>query len=307
MAGLLDRLAAGEVLVLDGAVGTELQRRGVPMDSQVWCGVANRSHPELVVRVHADYIEAGADVITANTFPTARHVLAASGLADETEALNRAAVVLARRAADESGRSGVLVAGSMSSMAPLPEWSSTPTGAAAAAAYREQAEILAAAGADLLVAEMMLDLDNAALVVEAAGRTGLPLLVGWSASAGPGGEVQSYHTDAVAAADPRPFSELVRLGARLGGDVHGVMDSAVEVTGAALEILAAHWRGPTMAYAETGRFEPPDWVFTEDHAPEPYAEEALAWVRGGVQIVGGCCGTTPAHIAAIASALGRPG
>jgi homocysteine S-methyltransferase len=82
------------------------------------------------------------------------------------------------------------------------------------------------------------------------------------------------------------------------------MHSDVAVTGPALEILARHWDGPLMAYAETGRFEPPNWVFEDLVTPSEYADIARGWVDAGVQVVGGCCGTTPEHIAAVRAALG---
>jgi homocysteine S-methyltransferase len=304
--GFLDRLRGGEVFVLDGAVGTELQRRGVPMDTEAWCAVANLSHPETVVETHRAYIAAGARVVTANTFASARHVLEAAGLGEETEAANRAAIRHAREAVEAEGHPGVLIAGSLSSMAPLGEWHAAPTNASAAAAYREQAEVLADAGAELLVAEMMLDLENAALVVEAALETGLPLLVGWSASPDGAGGVATFRSGMIRESALADFDALMRAGVALGGDVHGIMHSAIEVTGPALKILARHWRGPTMAYAETGRFDPPNWVFPADGTPTTYADTAVRWVEeDGVQIVGGCCGTTPAHIAALAAALGE--
>jgi methionine synthase I (cobalamin-dependent) len=228
-------------------------------------------------------------------------VLEPSGFGERTVEANRAAVRLARRAVEESGRDGVLVAGSISSMAPLGEWDGPPHGEAVAAAYREQAGVLADAGADLLLAEMMIDLRNAALVVGAAEATGLPLLVGWSASPDGRGGAATYRLGGDDDYRPEPFSDLVRRGVELGGDVHGVMHSSIDVTGPALAALAAHWEGPMMAYPETGRFEPPDWVFTGEVGPEAFAAAAREWVAGGAGIVGGCCGTTPAHIAALAA------
>lgn len=301
MQGLLERLGSGEVLVLDGAVGTEIQRRGVPMDTRAWCGIANLSHPGVVAEVHAAYLEAGADLVTTNTFATARHVLEASGFGDRTVEANREAVRLARQAVERSGRPGVLVAGSISSMAPLDEWHGPPHGEAVAAAYREQAGVLAEAGVDLLLAEMMLDLRNTELVVEAAAATGLPLLVGWSASPDGDGGAATYRLGDDDRHRSEPFSDLVRRGVALGGDVHGIMHSDMGVTGPALEDLAEHWDGPMMAYPETGRFDPPDWVFTGAAAPGDFAAAALEWFGDGVQIVGGCCGTTPEHIAAVAA------
>lgn len=299
--GLLERMDRGDVLVLDGAIGTELQRRGVPMDSAAWCATANASHPDVLAGVHTDYLAAGADIITTNTFATARHVLEPAGLGDEVEALNRTAVEVARRAAAEAGDE-ILVAGSMSSMASLGEWSTAPVGPEVAAAYAEQAEILAEEGVDLLLAEMLLDLDNAALVIAAATRTGLPVVAGWSASPDGSGGVATYRSDGIEP-DSRTFDQLMGEGTTLGADLHGIMHSEIGVTGPALRILGNHWKGPAAAYAEIGRFEPPNWVFSADDSPPAYAAEVLGWVANGVRLVGGCCGTTPGHIAAITTAL----
>jgi len=95
-----EKLAAGETIVFDGAIGSEIERLGGAMDTVAWCGLANRTHPDTVRRVHLSYLEAGVDVITANTFAGCRHVLEGAGFGDETEAINRRAVELAREARD---------------------------------------------------------------------------------------------------------------------------------------------------------------------------------------------------------------
>ena len=305
--GLLQRLRDGEVLILDGAIGSELQRRGVPMDSVAWCASASRSHPEVLRQIHIDYIDAGADIITTNTFATARHVLASAGLADETESINRSAVDLARQAVEQTAGRSVVVAGSMSSMGPFDRWRVSPRGESVAASYQEQAEILADAGADALVAEMMLDMTNAPLVIEAAKAVDLPLMVGWSASSDGEEGVLTYRDLAYREYEHRSFDELMMLGAELGGDVSGIMHSEVGVTGPALKVLAEHWDGPTMAYPEIGHFEAPNWVFDGVSTPAEYAGMARQWVDAGVQVVGGCCGTTPEHIAALAAILADRG
>lgn len=288
---------------MDGAIGTELQRRGAPMDSVAWCAVATQSHPDLLGQIHQDYISAGADIITTNTFSTARHVLEAAGLSDETTALNQTAVRIARQAVEESGRDDVVVAGSISSMGPLNSPPSRPGGDSVAASYREQANLLADAGVDVFLAEMMIELENAALVVEAAKEVGLPLMVGWSASPGPDGGVSTYRSRRQQNDEDRSFDRLMELGSDIGGDVAGIMHSDVPVTGPALEVLARHWQGPLMAYAETGRFAPPNWVFAGVVSPAEYADFALEWAAQGAQIIGGCCGTTPEHISALTSSL----
>ncbi len=295
---LAERLARGEIVILDGAVGTEIERRGVKMDEAAWCGVANKTHPGLVRRMHEDYIQAGADVITANTFATARHVLEDIGLGDEVEVINRRAVELAREARDAAAEGPVWIAGSMASMPPLTRLQDvTPRGEKAAANYREQAEILAGAGVDLIVTEMMFDLENATIVTEAALATGLPVWHGFSAEfAADGTTVLEYRDGEHQEMPARPFGELVQAITALGGAAAGVMHSYPEVTGPALEILRAHWPGPVMAYAETGTFVPPDWDFSMAATPDDYAEAARGWLAHGVQIVGGCCGTSPDHI-----------
>ena len=112
-----DKLSKKEIIVLDGATGSEIARLGGVMNSAAWCAVANKTHPEVVRRVHEEYIRAGADVITTNTFTTNRQVLAGAGLADETVSINTKAVELAREAVKNVAPDRpIAVAGSMSNM-----------------------------------------------------------------------------------------------------------------------------------------------------------------------------------------------
>ena len=154
------------------------------------------SYADIVRTVHEEYIRAGADVITANTFATSRHVLAGAGLDQQTVAINRRAVELAceARVNTAPGRP-VWVAGSMSNMvawiegtiSPDPRY--LPSRDEEAANYREVADIFAEAGADILLLEMMSDIDRASLCLEAALATGLPVWVGLSCSLLPDGSM----------------------------------------------------------------------------------------------------------------------
>jgi S-methylmethionine-dependent homocysteine/selenocysteine methylase len=300
---LRERLAAGPVILMDGGTGTEIQRRGGVMDDQVWCGTAHMHSPDLVREVHEAYIRAGAEIVIANTFATARHVLESSGHGDEFEASNRRAVELAIEARERAAERPVWVAGSISSMAPLKSSDVTARGAGVEDGFRAQAEILAQAGADLIVAEMMLDLPSSEMVIRAAASVDIPLWVGLSASV-VDGQVVGYRSPR----NPEPlvdFASLADALLALGGDVVGVMHTAVADTAPALEVLAQRWDGPTMAYAETGHFEPPDWIFTEAVGPDAYADAVTAWVsEHDVRVVGGCCGTGPDHIRALKERLG---
>src|ERR1700730_12497971 len=115
---LARRLAVGEVIILDGAVSTELQRRGVPVDKSSWFGFANLGHIDVVQSLHEDYIRAGADVIIANTHSTSRAGLEPAGLGNRVEEVNRRAVEAALRARDAVADRPVAVAGSISSFIP---------------------------------------------------------------------------------------------------------------------------------------------------------------------------------------------
>jgi len=113
------RLADGGIVILDGGTGTELQRRGAPMNPEAWCGPASLEHLSILEAIHRDYIAAGADIITANTYASSRLMLGSAGLDERFEDINRAAVRAAMRAREASGRAGIAVAGSLSHMVPM--------------------------------------------------------------------------------------------------------------------------------------------------------------------------------------------
>ncbi len=296
MKSLETRLAKGDVLLIDGGMGTEIERRGVTMDSDAWCGVANKTYPDVIRTVHEDYIRAGAEVITANTFATARHVLEAAGLADDVHVLNNTAVKLAREARDSVAEHPVWIAGSMSST-PAFRDSGLPDDEQAAANYREQAGLLAEAGVDFIIAEMMSHTKNACLVVNAALGTGLPVWVGFSAEVDrQSGEVLPWGVTR-AKTPPGDLGEAIKAVMDLGAvRVMGIMHTKLNDFDAALRFLQQRWSGPTMAYAESGLWKSPSWKFVGVASPGEYAQAALRWVAAGVRIVGGCCGIGPEHI-----------
>ena len=305
MTSLFERLNDNEIILLDGGVSTEIQKRGVAMDSDVWSGLAHKTHRQVVLQVHEDYIQAGAQVITANTYSTARHVLESIDLGGDVKAINTEAVELAQIARDNVAKDETWIAGSISSMAAFNSVKEVASGDKVSDSYIELAEILAEAGVDLIIAEMMRDIENAKMVIKAAISTGLPVWIGYSAMMSEDRKsVQAwYWKNALPTSD---FDELVKAIAPLGGDAAGIMHSQVRDTAPALNILGKYWSGPKLAYAETGELEKPDWNFKEICPPKEYASEVEGWVNGyGVQIVGGCCGTGPEHIRILKNLLPR--
>ena len=314
-----EKLSAGEVIVLDGATGTEIARLGGAMNSAAWCGVATRTHPDVVRRVHESYLEAGADVVIANTFATCRHVLEGAGLGDETVAINRRAVELAREARDRVAPARpVAVAGAMSNTCAWlpgtvwPDPAYLPSPEQEAANYREMADALAEAGCDLLVMEMMLDVERAVRVTEAALSTGLPVWVGISTSRGPDGVMVGWDIaregngrlpEGYAPPGPEPLGVIIDALTALGPQVAGIMHSSPESTTPGLEELFERWRGPVMAYPETAYFDTRTQLAEARVEPDDFASDCRRWVESGVQIIGGCCGTTIAHIRAMVDRL----
>jgi methionine synthase I (cobalamin-dependent) len=299
-AALKSRLAAGEVIILDGPTGTELQRRGVPMDPAAWCGPATLANDRLLTAIHADYIAAGADVVTANTFASSRLMLARAGLADRLREINERAVAAALGARDTSvDGARVVVAGSLSHMVPLPQGTAAadpaqlPSDAEIADALHEQAGLLAAAGCELILLEMMYHPGRVRAALAAARATGLPIWFGASARRGRDGGVVSFLQT-----EELPLETIAGLIPDSGIDAAGIMHTGAEVIGDAVDVVRRHFKGPLMAYPDSGYFEMPDWRFVDVIAPERFAAFCRDWIASGVQIVGGCCGLTPDHIRA---------
>ena len=286
---LEQRIEGGEIILLDGATGTELEKRNVPMDAAAWCAAALATHPDAVRGVHEDYIRAGADVIITNTFPAAKHVLEEAGLGDRFREMNARAAELAREARENVGREGVYVAGSISTFPARLDHGHDPGDQAARDNYREQAEVLAESGVDLIALEMMRDLEQSSYAVEAAGETGLPVWLGFSCKRAEDGTVLLW--------DQREtLSEALDGLTQRNLSLISVMHTLTGDTVPALRKVKERWDGPLGAYPHYGKFEMPNWQFIDMISPEDFATEALRWVEEGVQVIGGCCGIGPEHI-----------
>ena len=301
-----DKIDNGEVILLDGGTGSEIERRGVKMNDLAWCGIAHMEQPEVVRQVHESYIQAGANIIIANTYGTSPHVIKRLGLEDKTAEINQSAVHLALQARDNTNKE-VCVAASMSSM-PAFDSPRIPTGDSFREGYFQQAELLAEAGAELIITEMMMDIDNASMVTTAANAAGIPVWTGFSASMNDNDEVTNYtelqrsqHLEF----EYIPFKSMAARILPLGCEAAGVMHSRVNHTGPALTELTEIWDGPTFAYAESGYFVPPNWKFENIISTKDYLEYARQWINQGAQIIGGCCGIGPEHIRALKENLPR--
>ncbi len=302
METIQDCMDAGEILVIDGGMGTELERRGARMDAQSWAGSALKTHPDMIRTIHRDFIDAGADILIANSYAAAPHVLRHAGFSEaEALALNRLSCELVREAvAEASPDRRIWIAGSLSSFyAGLSAW---PSMDEARRSFTLQAETLVAAGCDLLITEMMLDVTLSPLAVGAATATGLPVWVGFS--------VRTSNDRVLGLNDRTDLAfERIRDDCLGAGDAHaaGIMHSEMSDTPPGLDRLKEVWSGPLFAYPHSGSFRMPNWQFDDEVEPDAFAHEAATYLDLGVTAVGGCCGMSPHHIAALAQHLGRDG
>lgn len=289
----LARLERG-VLLADGAMGTLLYSRGVPFDQ---CFDAlNLSSPDLVRQIHLDYIASGAELIETNTFGANRFKLAAHNLSGRVKDINRAGARVARDAVRASNRQ-VFVAGSMGPigrpMAPL--GSVTPE--EVRAAYAEQAAALVDGGADVLILETFTDLAELLEAVRGAqSATAVPLIAQMTFSQE--GKTLLGH-------EPREIVQALEaldvevVGANCSVGSQGILEVMQEMAAAVSHVkLSAMPNAGFPAYVG-GRYM---YVST----PAYMAEHSRRLAAIGVRIIGGCCGTTPEHIAAIREALAAP-
>lgn len=296
------QLSAGETVILDGGTGTELERRGASMNPEAWCGAATLENLELLESVHLDYIKAGAQIITANTYASSRLMLDPAGLGDQFDVLNRTAVQTAHKVRDASGVDGIAVAGSLSHMVPMVAGQATndrsknPTPDQLEAGFGEMANLLKEEGCDLIILEMMFHPERVKLAAEAAVQTGLPVWAGMAARRGDEGEVLSFNPEYDMA-----FSEVVELAVQPGVEVAGVMHTPSNVVGDGLAVVRSQFDGPLLAYPDSGYFAMPNWQFEDIIPPEDLVRFAADWKQNGAQVLGGCCGLSPKHIQALSA------
>ena len=302
-----ERLVQRTPIIMDGAMGTELTRLGRKIGSGDWISTTLGSADE-VADIHGSYVRAGAQVHIANTFATARHVLADIGIDDRFETINREAVTLCRRTVENTGASPQWIAGSVSTYVIGSDRARLPRGPELAEQVQEQAQVLAHAGCDLLVLEMLYDVETSLVMMEAASSAGLPVSVGLTCRLDPSGRVclrgeytarQDYSlslTDALPALIAEARGEIPWIVT--------IMHSDLDATDAAIDIVADLWDGPIGVYPNSGVLVPPDaWDHDSICSPDEFVAYARHWAAKGVKMIGGCCGVGPAHIHALSVAF----
>ena len=292
MRSLLERLASGEVLVGDGAWGTLLMSRGLgPGEAPE---VLNLSRPEVLEEIARLYLEAGADLVTTNSFGGSPARLRRYGLDGRTEEINRAAVAAVRRAVGDRAYVSASVGPSGHVLKPYGDADPAEIGAG----FERQIRALAGAGADLVCIETMIDLAEALLAVRAARAVApaLPVLATLTFE-----RTRRGFFTVMGASVEQAARELGEAGADiLGSNCGNGSEVMVEIA----REFRVHTGRPIAIQPNAGLPEPRGGETVYPETPQFMAEQARALVQAGVNIVGGCCGTTPEHIRALRAVVG---
>ncbi len=281
------RLEGGETIILNGAMGTEIQRRGVSTKLPLWSAAAIVSDPEVVKQIHRDYIEAGSDILTTNTFRTNIRTLRKAGLTSEdARRSTRIAYALADEARRESGVDHVIIGGEMAPVEDCYRLDLVPSDVELRVEHREWGIHLAECGVDFLFVETMNCVRESIIAIEEAAKTGLPVALSFLST--PEGTMFSGED----------IGDLVRSIAHTKPFAICLNCRPPDALDKALSTLLSCSSVPVGVYAN-GLGKPDDdqgWIFEGSMPEDTYLQYALRWKEQGVQIIGGCCGTTPAYI-----------
>ena len=293
----LEVLNSGQTILLDGATGSELENRGIKMDNS-WCATASLDF-DILKQIHKDYINAGAKIITTNTYASNRMILEVAGVEDKFEDINLAAINAAIQAREECGRDDVLVAGSLSHQIPYEDafrsleekdkYIKKLTPEYFQKSFDELAFFLADNGCDFILLELMYRPDRIDIIFDSASKVGLPVWAGFS----------SRNKDGVIALTTDyeySFKKMISNVKHHKLDAVGIMHCDIGVIEESIKELKEVYDLPIMAYPEVAVFKFPHYDMSNVIPPDDYLIEAKKWKDAGAQIIGGCCGTTVEHI-----------
>ena len=293
----LEVLRSGETILLDGATGSELENRGIKMDNS-WCATASLEF-DILKQIHKDYINAGAKIITTNTYASNRMILEVAGVEDRFEEINLAAINAAIQAREECGRDDVLVAGSLSHQIPYEDafrsqeekdkYIKKLTPEYFQKSFDELAFFLADNGCDFILLELMYRPDRIDIIFDSASKVGLPVWAGFS----------SRNKDGLIALTTDyeySFKKMISNVKHHKLDAVGIMHCDIGVIEESIKELKEIYDLPIMAYPEVAVFNFPRYDMSNVIQPNDYLVEAKKWKDAGAQIIGGCCGTTVEHI-----------
>lgn len=301
-------LDSGDPVLLDGGLGTELERRGHTPLGKLWSAALVRTNPTAIREVHREYMDAGAKIITTATFQAALPTLRSTGLhRAEAEDFLRDAVALATRERDRfvhrhAGHYRPLVAASVG-----PYGAALCNGAEYTGAYDisdkqlisfhvERLRILAETDADILACETIPSMREARVLLQLV--QALPHRWAW---------LSLMCRDATHLADGSSLSEVLKLSQEVPNlCAIGINCVAPTIAQRTIETLQRYATAPILVYPNASSdWDKPARQPAKEADPDAFALDATKWMKAGAQIIGGCCRTTPAHIRALGAMIGR--
>ena len=288
MESLSDRISKGEIVLCDGGMGTFLHEKGLAMGScpELWC----LDHPAEIKDIYNKYREAGSDMVECNSFGGSRYKLNQYGVGARTEEINKAAAALAREVAGDTQ----YVLAPMGPTGAFMEPYGVETEEGFYDAFKEQAQALESGGTDAIIVETMTSLDEAAIAVRAAKENRNTVVIA-SFTFDPEGDGRYASMMGVT---PQDFAARISkehpdiVGANCGTGP----DDMIEIM---RQLRAELPKMPLMAMPNAGMPEVENGKTVYKETPEQLAEKVPALVDAGASVLGGCCGTGPAHIKAM--------
>ena len=292
------RLENNDTIILDGAIGAELEKKGAKMHKDLWCGTCSVESPDLVKKVHEDYILAGADIITTNTYATTPIAMKQYGFNDQINDFNKKSVQIAKEAVKNSNKD-IAVAGSVSTFGSLYKFGTE----AMKPGFKEQLKILSGEGVDLIILEAMSSqADIVETIIECSLESKLPVWLSISCVIDDKtNKVMLGYNDTIDSDTNiyEDFETSINNYSKIHKGPILIAHSDIEVTGQAIKIAKKKFNGVLGAYPNRGHYEKPHWKFVDNITPSEYLEKAKSWVGNGTQIIGGCCGVGVEEIKAI--------
>ena len=296
-----NKLDSNGIVILDGGIGGELEKIGAIMDKDLWCGKCSVDNPDKLLKVHENYINAGVDVITTNTYATTPISMKEYGYENLTNELNKKSVEIAKQAANNSDRE-IAVAGSVSTSG---SWDKLELNQLKPG-FTEHLKILSDAGVDLIILEAMTSKNSTVeTIIECSLQINLPIWLSISCAFNKDDEKLMHGYQENIDNSKAKFYDDFAKSIQQFSSVHKgpilVAHSDIKVTKSAVKTIKENHKGVIGAYPNNGYFEKPKWKLVENISPTDYLNEAKSWVSNGAQIIGGCCGVGPDLITAISS------
>ena len=292
-----EKLDNKKTVILDGGMGAELEKNGAEMDKNMWCGKCSVDQPELVKKIHKDYINAGADVITTNTYSTTPISMRQYGYGDSIKEFNQKSVRVARDAIVNTNKD-IALAGSVSTFGNFYKLGIK----AMIPGFNEQLKILSDEGVDLIILEAMSSqADIVETMLNCSTKINIPIWLSVSCVKDDQNNIMLGYNDTIDSDTHvyENFETSINNFKKLHNGPILIAHSDINITGLAIQVAKKNFDGTIGAYPNKGYYEKPHWRFIDDMTPLGYLNEVKSWIENGAQIIGGCCGIGVEEIKAI--------